>query len=262
MSTNGMLLNKVGLATGAANGVGRAVAMRMAEEGADVVVSDIDQSAGEAVVEEIEALGRKAHFIKTDMSSVESIRKMVAAAVNCFGRIDLLSNNVGITRIQGLFDVTEQDWDLLHSVNAKGAFFCLQAVAQHMVERGEGRIVNTASIASIGFRDTTSIAYSASKAAVFAMTRVAAHLLRDNGVSVNSVCPGPTHSGFALAGMDEEARKSADEEAMSKRMDEYVPIGRANTPTDVANVIIFLLSDQARNVNGSAYTVDGGIMLQ
>ena len=121
MSTNEMLLNKVGLATGAANGVGRAVAMRMADEGADVVVSDIDQLAGEAVVEEIEALGRTAHFIKTDMSSVESIRKMVSAAVNRFGQIDLLSNNVGITRIQGLFDVTEQDWDLLHSVNAKGA---------------------------------------------------------------------------------------------------------------------------------------------
>ena len=262
MSTSGMLLNKVGLATGAANGVGRAVAMRMAEEGADVVVSDIDQLAGEAVVEEVEALGRKAHFIKTDMSSVESIRKMVAASVNRFGHIDLLSNNVGITRIQGLFDVTEQDWDLLHSVNAKGAFFCLQAVAQHMVERGEGRIVNTASIASLGYRDTTSIAYSASKASVFAMTRVAAHLLKDHGVSVNSVCPGPTHSGFVLAGMDEEVRKSVDEEALSKRMDEHVPIGRANTPTDVANVIIFLLSNQARNVNGSAYTVDGGIMLQ
>ena len=262
MPINGMLLNKVGLATGAANGIGRAVALRMAEEGADVVVSDIDQLGGEAVVSKIEELGRMAHFIKTDMSSVESIRKMVAAAVKRFGRIDLLSNNVGITRIQGLFEVTEQDWDLLHSVNAKGAFFCLKAVEKHMVERGEGRIVNTASIASLGFRDTTSIAYSASKAAVFVMSQVAAHLLKDHGVFVNSVCPGPTYSGFVLAGMDEEVRKNIDEEALSRRMDEYVPIGRANTPTDVANVIIFLLSDQARNVNGSAYVVDGGIMLR
>jgi len=226
------------------------------------VVSDIDQLGGEAVVKEIEELGRQAYFIKTDMSSVESIRKMVAAAVNRFGRIDLLSNNVGITRIQGLFEVTEQDWDLLHSVNAKGAFFCLQTVAKHMVERGEGRIVNTASIASLGFRDTTSIAYSASKAAVFVMSQVAAHLLKDHGVSVNSVCPGPTYSGFVSAGMDKEVRKNIDEETLSRRMDEYVPIGRANTPTDVANVIIFLLSDQARNVNGSAYVVDGGIMLR
>ncbi len=262
MSTNGMLLNKVGLATGAANGIGRAVALRMAEEGADVVVSDIDQPGGEAVVSEIEELGRQAHFIETDMSSVESIRAMVATAVNRFGRIDLLSNNVGITRVQGLFDVSEQDWDLLHTVNAKGAFFCLQAVAQHMVERGEGRIVNTASIASLGFRDTSSIAYSASKASVFVMSQVAAHLLRDHGVSINSVCPGPTYTGFASAGLDEEVRKDMDDETLFRHMDKYVPIGRSNTPTDVANVIIFLLSDQARNVNGSAYVVDGGIMLR
>jgi len=94
------------------------------------------------------------------------------------------------------------------------------------------------------------------------MSQVAAHLLKDHGVSVNSVCPGPTYSGFVLAGMDEEVRKNIDEESLSRRMDEYVPIGRANAPADVANVIIFLLSDQARNVNGSAYAVDGGIMLR
>ena len=120
----------------------------------------------------------------------------------------------------------------------------------------------TASIAALGFRDTTSIAYSASKASVLITAQVAAHKLKDHGITVNAVCPGPTYTDFVLGGVDAERRKKVTPEKMYARMDQHVPIGRANTPEDVANVVMFLFSDLARNVNGSAYTVDGGIMLR
>ncbi len=257
-----MLENKNALVTGAANGIGRAIAIGLAKEGANVVVSDVDATRGQAVAEEIAKMGRQSAFVKVDVSSVQSINDMVAAAILKLGHIDVFANNVGITRVQKFFDVTESDWDLLHSVNARGGFFCMQAVARHMVERKQGRIVNGASIASLGYRETTSVAYSASKGAVLVMTQVAAHQLGPLGVCVNAVCPGPTHTEFVLGGISAERRAKVTKKTMNRRMDERVPLGRANTPEDVANVVVFLLSDLARNVNGSAYVVDGGIMLR
>lgn len=258
----GMFANKTALVTGGANGIGQAIATGLAREGADVVVSDIDEAAGKAVAAEVAKAGRRSLFVKVDVASVPSIEAMVNTAVEALGHIDVFANNVGITRVQKLFDVTEKDWDLLHTVNARGAFFCMQAVARHMVERKQGRIVNGASIASLGYRETTSVAYSASKGAVWVMTQVAAHQLGPLGISVNAVCPGPTYTQFVLGGISPERRARVTQETMNTRMDERVPLGRANTPEDVANVVLFLLSDQARNVNGSAYVVDGGIMLR
>jgi 3-oxoacyl-[acyl-carrier protein] reductase len=232
-----------------------------------VVLVDLDAARGAEAVEGIEATGRRALFVRTDVRDVGQLEALVGTATDAFGRIDLLANNAGLARVhESLFDVTEEDWDYIHSINARGAFFCLQAVARTMVEQRFGRIVNTASIAALGYRDTTSIAYSASKGAVLTMTQVAAHQLAPFGVTVNAVCPGPTHTEFAV----QEWRTAhgrgeltpEQRERLFAAMDPLAPLGRANTPDDVANVVVFLLSDLARNVTGSAYVVDGGIMLR
>jgi NAD(P)-dependent dehydrogenase (short-subunit alcohol dehydrogenase family) len=257
---------KVAVVTGAGRGVGRAITLALAAEGADVVVADIDADAGEAVADEAARSGGRASFVLTNMGDLGSIDAMVETAVSEFGAIHFLANNAGLTRTQQFFDVTEADWDYIHGVNAKGAFFCLQSVARRMVAAGEGSIVNTASIAALGFRDTTSVAYSASKGAMLTMTQVAAAVLAPHGVRVNAVCPGPTHTEFAVR----EARLAAGKgdlreetrERLFRNLDELVPLGRANTPEDVAEVVLFLLSERARNITGSAYVVDGGIMLR
>ena len=256
---------KVALVTGAGRGVGRAIALALAAEGANLVLADIDPTAGEEVADDAMREGVRASFVTTDMGDVSSINALVQSAVDEFGAIDLLANNAGLTRPQDLFEVTEADWEYTHRVNAKGAFFCLQAVARHMVAAGQGSIVNTASIAALGYRNTTSIAYSASKGAMLTMTQVAAAVLGPQGVRVNAVCPGPTYTEFSVR----EARLSVGKgelreetrEKLFHKLDDLVPLGRANTPEDVAEVALFLLSDRARNVTGSAYVVDGGIML-
>lgn len=257
---------RVAVVTGAGRGVGRAIALALAAEGADVVVADVDAAAGDATAAEAARCGVRASFIPTNMGDVSSIDAMVESVMAEFGGIHLLANNAGLTRTQEFFDVTEADWDYIHSVNAKGAFFCLQSVARRMVAAGEGSIVNTASIAALGFRDTTSVAYSASKGAMLTMTQVAAAVLAPHGIRVNAVCPGPTHTEFAVR----EARlalgkgdlRDESRERLFRNLDKLVPIGRANTPEDVAEVALFLLSDRARNITGSAYVVDGGIMLR
>lgn len=258
--------DKVAIVTGAGRGVGRGIALALAAEGVHLGLADIDPRSGEEVAKEASACGVNASFVHTDMGDVKSILAMVESSIAEHGRVDLLANNAGLTRPQEFFEVTEDDWDYIHRVNAKGAFFCLQAVARHMVTAGGGSIVNTASIAALGYRDTTSVAYSASKGAMLTMTQVAAAALGPQGVRVNAVCPGPTYTEFSVR----EARVAAGkgelrEETRAKlyrRLDDLVPLGRANTAEDVAQVVVFLLSDRARNVTGSAYVVDGGIMLR
>lgn len=259
---------KVAIVTGAGQGIGRATALHLAGAGASVVVVDIDRSRGSSVAAEIADAGGSTLFCETDLREVSSIEEMVEDAVGAFGGIDLLANSAGLTRPQSFFEVTPADWDAQHSLNARGAFFCMQAVARKMVERGSGRIVNVASIAALGFRQTTSVAYSASKGAVLTMSQVAAAQLASHQITVNTVCPGPTYTEFVVRDVrlaagrpeltDEQRRK------LYASMDETVsiPLGRANTPEDVAKVVAFLLSDQSANVTGSTYVIDGGITLR
>lgn len=259
---------KIAVVTGAGGGIGRAIAIELASEGASVAVVDLDETRGQVVVDEITSAGGQAVFAQTDLRDVESIDRMVERTADAFGRIDLLANNAGLTRPQGFFDVTPADWDAQHSLNARGAFFCMQAVARRMVTGGGGRIVNVASIAALGFRQTTSIAYSATKGAVLTMTQVAAAQLAEHQITVNVVCPGPTYTEFvvrdtrALAGRPE--LNDEQRQKLYRSMDETVsiPIGRANTPEDVAHVVAFLLSDKSLNVTGSTYVIDGGVMLR
>jgi NAD(P)-dependent dehydrogenase (short-subunit alcohol dehydrogenase family) len=255
------LKDKVAIVTGAGAGVGKAVALRYAREGARVVVAEIDEASGEKTTAEIVASGQQAVFVRADLSRLADIDGLMKQTVSAFGRIDILMNNAGVTRKLDFFEVTEADWDWIHAVNSKGAFFCMQAAAREMAERREGKIINIASIAGKGFRGTSNVAYAGSKGAVIAMTRVAASQLAPYNINVNAICPGVTRTALyerIVEGVAEREKITATE--ASARMDATIPLKRSNTPDDIAHMAVFLASDEARNITGQSFNVDGGIM--
>ncbi len=255
------LQDKVAIVTGAGAGVGQAVALRYAREGAKVVVAEIDAASGEKTAAEIVALGRQALFVRTDLASLADIGALIKETVAAFGRVDILMNNAGVTKKLGFFEVTEADWDWIQSVNAKGVFFCMQAAAQEMAGRREGKIINIASIAGKGFRGTSNVAYAGSKGAVIAMTRIAASQLAPYNINVNAICPGVTRTALyerIIEGVAEREKISPAE--ATAKMDASIPLRRSNTPDDIAHMAVFLASDEARNITGQSFNVDGGIM--
>ncbi len=256
-----LLKDKIALVTGIGTGMGKAIALRCAREGAHVVGAEIDEASGQQTAAEVSAHDRRGLFVKTDMGKLADIRAAVARAVETFGQIDILVNNAGVTRSLGFFDVTEEDWDWIHAVNAKGVFFCMQEVAREMVKRNEGRIVNIASIAGKGFRGTSNISYAGSKGAVIAMTRIGASQLARHNINVNAICPGATRTSLYDRVMQQRVEREGISEAeATSRMDASIPLKRSNTPDDIANMAAFLASDEARNITGQSFNVDGGLM--
>ena len=256
-----LLKDKIAFVTGIGTGMGKAIALRCAREGAHVVGAEIDEASGQQTAAEVSAHDRRGLFVKTDMGKLADIRAAVARAVETFGQIDILVNNAGVTRSLGFFDVTEEDWDWIHAVNAKGVFFCMQEVAREMVKRNEGRIVNIASIAGKGFRGTSNISYAGSKGAVIAMTRIGASQLARHNINVNAICPGATRTSLYDRVMQQRVEREGISEAeATSRMDASIPLKRSNTPDDIANMAAFLASDEARNITGQSFNVDGGLM--
>jgi len=256
-----LLKDKIAIVTGAGTGMGKAIALRYAREGAHVVAAEIDAASGQQTAAEVSAHDRRGLFVRTDMGKVADINAMVAKAVETFGQIDILVNNAGVTKSLGFFDVTEADWDWIHSVNARGVFFCMQAVAREMVKRNQGKIINTASIAGKGFRGTSNISYAGSKGAVIAMTRIGASQLAKYNINVNAICPGATRTSMYERIMKQiTEREGITEEQAVARMDVSIPLRRSNTPDDIANMAAFLASDEARNITGQSFNVDGGLM--
>jgi NAD(P)-dependent dehydrogenase (short-subunit alcohol dehydrogenase family) len=255
------LEGKVSLVTGSGAGIGRAIAYRLAAEGALVAVADINPAWADATVAQVRSAGGTAERFEFDMASTASIDVLVEAVLRQFGRIDVLVNNAGINGGLSLLEVTPEEWDRVMGVNARGTFFCLQAVARHMKASGDGgRIISLSSIAAKGFRKTGSVPYAASKAAVIAMTRFAALHLAPHNITVNAICPGPTRSD-AFSGI---VQKYAGEhqvtmEAAFAVFDEFIPLRRSNEPSDVASTVAFLASDDARNITGQSFNVDGGL---
>ena len=255
------LQDKVAIVTGAGAGVGKAIALRYAREGAQVVVAEIDEATGEQTTAEITTTGGRAAFLRTDTSNLKDIDALVARTVERFGRLDILLNNAGVTRKLDFFEVSEADWDWIHAINAKGVFFCMQAAARQMAQSRSGRIINIASIAGKGFRGTSNVAYAGSKGAVIAMTRIAAAQLARFDVNVNAICPGVTRTAMydrIIKGVAER-EKISEAEALA-RTDAAIPLRRSNTPDDIAGMAAFLASDDARNITGQSFNVDGGIM--
>ena len=256
-----LLKDKIAIVTGAGTGMGKAIALRYAREGAHVVAAEIDAASGQQTAAEVSANDRRGLFVRTDMGKVADINALVAKAVETFGQIDILVNNAGVTKSLGFFDVTEADWDWIHSVNAKGVFFCMQAVAREMMKRNQGKIINTASIAGKGFRGTSNISYAGSKGAVIAMTRIGASQLAKYNINVNAICPGATRTSMYERIMKQiTEREGITEEQAVARMDVSIPLRRSNTPDDIANMAAFLASDEARNITGQSFNVDGGLM--
>ena len=259
MSLNG----KVSLVTGAAQGMGRAIALRLAIEGASVVATDINGKLVEQTGIDIRELGHDATTVEADIGDIEDINRVVEEALNTFGRIDILVNNAGVTRHAGIMDLTPEDWDRIHRVNARGVFFCLQRVAREMIDSGDGgRIINIASIAGKGYSGTSNAAYAASKGAVIAMTHIAAHQLGEYDINVNAICPGVTRTAMSQA---TQVQRSQDLgiplEELDERRNAIIPIGRANEPEDIAEMAAFLAGPGSRNITGQAFNVDGGLVM-
>ena len=250
------------LITGAGNGIGRAIAIAMAESDRNVVCADIDLSTAETTAATIRQLGVEATALKVDVGETSEISNMIQDIERQFGRLDILVNNAGVTRAADIMELTEADWDKIHRVNAKGVFFCLQNAAKQMIEQGNGgRIINIASIAGRGFSGTSNAAYSASKGAVISLTKTAAQQLAKHDITVNSICPGVTTTEIVegLVKTRAEAR-GISVEAMVKEMTDNIPLKRANEPEDIAAMAIFLASSGARNITGQSYNVDGGLV--
>jgi acetoin reductase-like protein len=255
------LAGRVAMVTGAGRGIGRAIAQRLAGEGAAVLVAELDAASGAETVRAIEARGGRAAFAATDVARPEASRAAVAAALDAFGRLDVLVNNAGIARSRPLLDVTEAEWDGTFAVNTRGLFFCLQAAAREMVRRGGGCIINMASIAGRAGRALLAD-YAASKAAVISITQSAALALAPRRVRVNAVCPGVVDTPM-WSQIDREwgeAVGAQPGEILAARV-AGIPLGRIETPEDVAGLVAFLASDDAAYITGQAINVCGGLQL-
>ncbi|MBO1901434.1 glucose 1-dehydrogenase [Leucobacter weissii] len=240
--------DRVALVTGAGGGIGAATARALAREGARVVLADFDARAGTTVAEEIIAAGGAAVFRRVDVTSEEEVDALVGFAVEEFGRLDLAHNNAGVLHpAQAFEELPMQQWDRSMNVNARAVALCVRAEARHMLAHGGGAIVNTASGAGLGAAPDLS-AYVASKHAVVGLTRSAAVEYARRGIRVNAVAPGTVDTGM-VAGMSPQQR---DE------LNALMPLGRMARPEEVAEVVVFLLSERASYVNGAIVAVDGG----
>jgi NAD(P)-dependent dehydrogenase (short-subunit alcohol dehydrogenase family) len=255
------LTNQVALVTGAGQGIGKASALALAAAGAHVVVADIARQKAEETADAIVSLQHRAHAVQADVGDLRDIDRMVRQALDAHGQIDILLNNAGVTRRADIMEITEADWDRIHRVNAKGVFFCLQRVAQEMIPRRSGRIINIASIAGKGYTGASNVAYAASKGAVISMTKLAALQLGKHNINVNSICPGVTRTALSDANLQVRAQQeSVSLEEMERRRAAVIPLQRANDPEDIAAMVVFLASPGARNITAQSFNVDGGLI--
>jgi NAD(P)-dependent dehydrogenase (short-subunit alcohol dehydrogenase family) len=243
--------NKTAIVTGARRGIGRASALALSKEGANVVVSDISQEDCQKVVNEMEELGRKGLAIKCDVSSRVEVEEMVRGTIAEFGRIDILVNNAGVINFKPFLELTDEDWDFTLNVNLKGQFLCAQAVAKEMAKHKWGRIINIGSISSggVGIAFPLVAHYTASKGGITALTEALALELTPKGINVNAICPGAIDTD-----MVEGVKKSGQVEQVLLR----IPKGRLGQPEDIASMVVFLASDDSDYVSGASIVVDGG----
>lgn len=241
------LEGKTAIITGGNTGIGRAVALGFADEGADVAVAYLErETEAETLVRAIESLGRRALAVKTDVTVETDVRAMVAAVQERFGWIDILVNNAGIQKAQRITEISVEDFDRMIAVHLRGTFLCCRHVAAHMIERGTGRIINVASqLAYIGRPRYT--AYSAAKGGVLTFTRALAQELAAYGILVNAVAPGLIDTGFDPL-PDETKRAHAAS----------LPLRRLGTPEDLVGAFVFLASDESRYFCGQTLHPNGG----
>lgn len=245
------LVGKVALVTGGSRGIGRAIALKLAENGADVAINYVgNTAAAEEVKAAIEQMGRKALLIQCSVADTDGVQVMVNQVVKELGRLDILVNNAGITRDGLLMRMKEADWDDVMNTNLKGVYNCSKAVMRTMMKQKSGRIVNMASV--VGEMGNAGQAnYAAAKAGVIGFTKSLAKEVASRGITVNAIAPG-------FIATDMTRVLSDDQKAEMART---IPLGRAGQPEDVANAVLFLASEGAAYITGQVLNVDGGMVM-
>ena len=244
------LTDKVAIVTGSARGIGREIALKLAEVGADVVVNDIEAAAEalESVVQEIKALDRQGLAVTADVSSSEDVTRLIETAIKEFGKIDILVNNAGVTRDQLLMKMTDEEWDTVLNIDLKSAFLCTRGVIRHMLRQRSGRIVSIASV--VGMVGNAGQAnYASAKAGVIGFTKSIAKEVGSRGITVNAIAPGYIQTKMTEQLSDDQRRE----------MLKHIPLASLGTPRDVAEAVAFLASEEARYITGHVLNVDGGM---
>ena len=251
----GRLEGKVSIVTGAGRGIGRAIALRFADEGAAVVAVQRTLAEGEQVVAEIELVGGRAFAVSTDVADPDSVEDMVAQTLETYGRVDVLCNNAGIGGVQNLLELTMERYDRVMDTNVRGLLLCMKYAIKPMVEQSDGSIINVGSITSfVGLPE--SIIYCASKGAVLNLTRQASLDWASKGVRVNLVAPGFIQTPLTDSYFDVQP----DPEKARADVMRVIPAGRIGTPEDVAGAAVYFASDDSRWVTGAQLVVDGGTL--
>lgn len=256
------LEGKVALVTGGDRGIGEGISKRLAEAGCDVAVADLVEENAKRVVEEINAIGRRAIAIKVDVTKWDQVQNMVKETIDKLGSLDIAVNNAGVISIKSVEELTEEDWDFVNDINSKGIFLCCKAEIPHMKKQNWGRIINTSSIAGkTGYEDLAH--YSASKFAVIGFTNALAKELAKTKITVNAICPGiiGTQMWYGPTGLADKWKTVGEtmKESWKRQQESLIPQGEAQTPEDMGNLVAYLAT--APHVTGQAIAVDGGMTL-
>ena len=249
------LSGKVAVITGSGAGMGRAMALRMAQEGAAIVVNDINVEAMNSAVNEITGSGGRAAGCKADVRNRAEVKNLMATAVEKFGHMDILVNNAGVSRNRPFQEMTDDDWDYVLAIDLKGVFNCIQAAAGYMMERRYGKIINMSSISGMGASAHmgANANYAAAKAGVIQLTKTFARELGPYGINVNCIAPGAIQTAFQLI-----SRTPEQVEEHNRVRAEQAVLKRVGKPEDVANTALFLASDDSSFISGHVLAVNGG----
>ncbi|MFC1945000.1 SDR family NAD(P)-dependent oxidoreductase, partial [Chloroflexota bacterium] len=267
------LEGKVAIVTGAGQGIGKEIALTFNREGAKIVIVDVVQESIDEVVREVEGAGRKAVGVRADVSSSKEVGLAIEEALRRLGSIDILVNNAGIWPVSPLAELEEEQWDSVMSINLKGTFNCTKAVLPTMLAQKSGNIINIASIGGTVMGCPVMaphVDYAASKAGQLGFTKAAALELASQGIRVNAIAPGSIMTLGAITGSipEDKRREGLAEEDMAKsgklieRFGRTVPLGRVGEPKDIANIALFLASEDSSYVTGQMIVADGGFSLQ
>ncbi|MGD0802655.1 MAG: 3-oxoacyl-ACP reductase family protein [Candidatus Bathyarchaeia archaeon] len=249
------LEGKVALVTGASRGIGRAIALTLAREGASVAVNYVKGAKeAEKVASEIKSMGSRAITIKADVSNQDQVKKMIVEITRSFGGIDILVNNAGILIPTSLMETTEDGWDQVMAINLKGPFNCIQEAAKLMIPKRNGKIINISSISGLGCAPTGEGAYGCSKAGVIALTSVASQELGPYGINVNCIAPGWIKTDMT------NAKSGSNAEDINVRKAGLAAMRRIGDTQDIANVTLFLASEESSFISGQVIVADGGRM--